>query len=64
MALRKKIVYKRGDDLFIYASDLGFCRIINEKTGEAEDTTNEHIIRRVIKKGVEAVCPDFLERGL
>lgn len=58
----RKIVYKRGDDLYIYGSAVGFVRIINEKTGEAEDTTNPHIIKKVLDKGVEVTAVNYIKQ--
>jgi len=50
--MERKIIYERGDDLYIYSTAMGFVRIINNETGEAEDTTNPHIIRKVVNKGI------------
>jgi len=45
--------------MYIYSTTMGFVRIINSETGEAEDTTNPHIIRKVVSKGEEVTNVNY-----
>jgi len=57
--MERKIIYERGEDMYIYSTAMGFVRIINSETGEAEDTTNPHIIRKVVSKGEEVTNVNY-----
>ena len=52
---RKNYVWDTGDIIYLHDTNFPTARVLHQKTGDCRDTTNPHLIQKVIQNGVERI---------
>lgn len=55
MKERKNYVWDTGNIIYLYDTNFPTVRILHQKTSDCRDVTNQHLIKKVIKNGVERI---------